>query len=253
MKIAESTRWAASVVTMAAVMFVSSVRAEDAAAAPAAPKSPWESSAALGLTLTRGNSETELFTAKVDAARKKDKEELALGVDIAYGKSSGVKNTESYHAFGQYNHLLSDKAYVYGRLDGLRDEIAGLDYRLTFSPGAGYYFIKNDKTLLSAEAGPGVVYERQEGSDPETYGTLRLAENFEHKINASVKVWQKAEVQPQLDRWKNFVVNAEVGIEAGLTAKSSLRVYLQDTYDNEPAPGRKANDLKTVAALAYKF
>jgi hypothetical protein len=32
-----------------------------------------------------------------------------------------------------------------------------------------------------------------------------------------------------------------------------LRVYLDDTYNNVPAPGRKKNDLKLVAAVAYKF
>ena len=252
MKISKTNTWAASVALTAALTFVASALADDAAA-PAAPKSPWESSAAVGFTLTRGNSETELFTAKVDAARKKDRQELALGGDIAYGKSDGKRNTESYHAFGQLNQLLTEKFYVYGRLDGLRDDIAGLDYRLTFSPGAGYYFIKNDKTTLSAEVGPGVVYERQASKSPRAYGTLRFSEKFEHKLNDNVKIWQSAEVLPQIDRWKNYVVNAEAGIEASLTTKASLRVYIQDTYDNEPAPGRKANDIKTVAALAYKF
>jgi hypothetical protein len=28
---------------------------------------------------------------------------------------------------------------------------------------------------------------------------------------------------------------------------------LQDTYDHDPAEGRKKNDLKFVTAIAYKF
>src|SRR5689334_4181584 len=134
MKIAMMSKWAGLALTAAlAFTFTASVRADDAAAAaPAAPKSPWESSAALGLTLTRGNSDTALFTLKVDAARKKDKTELALGADIAYGENAGVKNTETYHAFSQLNYLFSDRFYGYGRVDGLRDTIAALDYRFTF-------------------------------------------------------------------------------------------------------------------------
>ena len=46
---------------------------------------------------------------------------------------------------------------------------------------------------------------------------------------------------------------AELGVESGLTKQVSLRVYLQDTYDNEPAPGREKNDFKLIAGVAYKF
>ena len=33
----------------------------------------------------------------------------------------------------------------------------------------------------------------------------------------------------------------------------NISSILQDTYDNEPAPGRKKNDIKLVTALVYKF
>ena len=50
-------------------------------------------------------------------------------------------------------------------------------------------------------------------------------------------------------------MNAEFGIEADLTKKKnlSLRVTLDDTYNNQPAPGRLQNDLKLITAIAYKF
>jgi hypothetical protein len=49
------------------------------------------------------------------------------------------------------------------------------------------------------------------------------------------------------------LIIAEVGAEAGLTENISLRTYIQNKYDNQPAPGRKKNDVKVVAQLAYKF
>jgi hypothetical protein len=39
--------------------------------------------------------------------------------------------------------LVSEKAFVYGRLDALRDILANVDDSLTFSPGGGYYFWKD--------------------------------------------------------------------------------------------------------------
>jgi len=222
------------------------------APAPAPAKTGWETTAAAGLTLTRGNSKTLLATANILSLRKWDQNEVSLGADGAYGKDNGVENNETIHGFGQYNRLFSDRFYGYARVDALHDGIADVDYRVALSPGVGYYFVKNDRTRLSAEAGPSVVFEKQGGIE-KTYFALRVAERFEHKLNDRAKIWQTFEYLPQVDRFSNYIVNGEVGIEAGLTEKLSLRAWAQDTYDNEPAAGRLKNDFKLFSGVAYKF
>lgn len=224
------------------------------APAPVPPPKPpeWETSASLGLSLTRGNSDTLLFTANILSEKKWEKNEARLGADASYGEDNDVKNSESLHGFGQYNRLFTERAYGYLRLDALHDAVADVDYRLTFSPGAGYYFIKTPTTSLSGEVGPGFIYEKR-GDDTRGYPTLRLAERFEHKFNDRVKLWQSLEFLPQVDKLKNYIVNAEVGIDTSLTEKLSLKVFALDTYHSEPAEGRDKNDLKLVTALGYKF
>jgi len=224
--------------------------ASSTVAADAPPK--WESSAALGLTLTRGNSDTLLFTANIATAKKLPKHETSLGADAAYGENQNVKNNELFRAFFQYNYLFTERVYGYARADGLHDAIADVEYRLTVGPGAGYYFIKNATTRLSAEAGPGLVMEKQGGND-RSYFTVRVAENFEHKLNDKARIWQSVEIFPQVDDLDNYIVRAEAGIETSITKRVGLRVYVVDTYDNVPAAGRKKNDIKLVSALAWKF
>jgi len=46
-------------------------------------------------------------------------------------------------------------------------------------------------------------------------------------------------------------INAEIGIDTNIYKQIDLRFYIVDTFDNEPAPGRKQNDLKFVTAIAY--
>ena len=223
------------------------------AAAPAPPPVPkWEKSAALGLTLTEGNSDTLLVTGNLLASRKGERNEISFGVDGTYGEDNDVKNNETLHGFAQYNRLFTDRFYGYARLDGLHDAIADVEYRFTFSPGVGYYFIKNDQTRLSAEIGPGYIYEKQ-GDEERGYFMLRLAEKFEHKFNDKTKVWQSVEVLPEIEDFDNYILNADLGVETQLVEKLALRSYVQDTYDNQPAPGRKKNDIKLVTALVYKF
>ena len=212
----------------------------------------WEKSASAGLALTKGNSDTLLFTADFLAAKKWADDEVNLGAAATYGENNDIKNNETLRAFGQWNHLFTQHFYSYVRLEGLHDAVADVEYRVTLSPGVGYYFIKNDRTRLSGEAGPGIVFEKQ-GSVERQYLTARLAERFEHKFNDRARIWQSLEFLPQVDDLNNFIINAEVGVEAALSKKTSLRVVASDTYDREPAPGRKQNDLKLVSAIALKF
>lgn len=213
---------------------------------------PWDVSVALGLTGTRGNSDTVLFTLNGRADKKWDKNELHFGADFTYGEQNDVKNNESARAFGQYNRLFTDRFYGYARVEGLHDAIADIEYRFTISPGVGYYLIKEQKTTLTVEGGPGVVFEKQ-GADKHNYYTLRIAQAFEHKFSDRVRVWESVEFLPQVDNWDNFIINSEVGVESALSKSWALRLVLQDTYDNQPAPGRDENDVKLIAALAWKL
>ena len=212
----------------------------------------WESTAAAGLTLTRGNSDTTLFNANMLADRKWGDSELKLGANGDYGTSSGTENNEDLRAFGQYNYSFATNWYGYGRIEGFHDGIARIDYRLSVSPGLGYYFIKTDKTTLSAEVGPGFVYEKLAGNY-KRYATLRIAETFTQKITDTAKIWENCEILPQVDRWGNYVVNSEIGIESSITKSLSLRSFIDDYYYNEPSPGRKKNDVKIVTGIAYNF
>jgi putative salt-induced outer membrane protein YdiY len=226
-------------------------KAEPAIAA--AVKYPWNSSITAGLTLTRGNSQTLLATAKFLTDKKTPVNEFTAGADVTYGSSSGVENNDTYHAFGQWNHLFSEKWYSYIRGEGLHDGIAQVKYRFTLTAGAGYYFIKQTNTTLAAEVGPGVVAERV-GDVDNTYATLRFGERFEHKFNKNAaRVWQSVEILPQVDKVSDYIVNFEIGIESSLYKDLALQVYLDDNYNSQPAAGFKRNDVKLVSGITYKF
>jgi hypothetical protein len=85
------------------------------------------------------------------------------------------------------------------------------------------------------------------------YAGLRLAERLEHQFNERAKVWQTADLTPQVDRFRKFLVNAELGVCSAITTHVSLRVVLQNIYDSIPAPGRQANDIRLISGFEYRF
>lgn len=212
----------------------------------------WDVSAGAGVTLTKGNSDTALYTVNGRADKIWNANELHLGIDASYGENDSVKNNETLRGFGQYNRLFTERWYGYLRAEGLHDGIADVEYRFTIGPGVGYYFIKTATTHFSVEGGPAAVFEKQ-GGERNNYFTLRIAEKFDHKFSDRVRVWEMAEFLPQVDRWKNYIINAEIGVESALSKSWALRLVLQDTYDNEPAPGRENNDLKLIAGVQWKL
>ncbi|RME95777.1 MAG: DUF481 domain-containing protein, partial [Verrucomicrobia bacterium] len=129
--------------------------AGEAAAEAPKPAPTWKTSAAIGATLTRGNSDTLTVNGTIDSVRKWAQNEAAAGFSVTYGETDDQETANNMAAYGQYNRLFSERFFAYGRVDFLRDILADIDYRIGLSPGAGYYFLKDDKFTLAGEVGPG--------------------------------------------------------------------------------------------------
>lgn len=236
-------------------------QAQDAAATNAPPKPHWESVASADATLTRGNSKTFLGTVSINTARKSASDEILLGGGAGYGEtttkqSNGAQITSEtadyLKGFSQWNHLFSERFYAGLRFEAVHDNIADINYRLTVSPLAGYYFIKHTNTFLCMELGPSYVYE-QIGGKTLSYAAVRVGERYEYKFKTGARIWENAEWYPQVDRFKNWILNAELGVSAPITKAVDARLVLQDTYNNQPAPGLLKNDLKLLAGIGYRF
>ena len=222
------------------------------AAMEMAVKYPWASSVSAGLTLTRGNSHTLLYSGSIATDRKTPDNEFSLGASGAYGSQDSVENVNNYSGFAQWNHLFSERFYAYARVDAMRDVIADLDYRFNLGPGVGYYLIKQTNTTLAVEAGVGYQNEHL-GDEYNSFATARLAERFEHKFSDRARFWQNAEFLPQVDKLQNYAINFEIGLEASITNTFGLKTFLDDNYQSEPAANHYRNDVKLISGVSYKF
>jgi putative salt-induced outer membrane protein len=222
------------------------------AAIEMAKKYPWVSSVSAGLTITRGNSHTLLYSSAIATDKKTANNEYSLGAAGAYGSQNSVQNVNNYGGFAQWNHLFTERFYDYVRADANRDVIADLDYRFNLGPGAGYYLIKHTNTTLAVEAGVGYQYEHL-GGEYNSFATARLAEKFEHTFSDRARFWQKAEFLPQVDKLQNYAINFEIGMEASITRTFALKTTLDDTYQSEPAANHYRNDIKLISGISYKF
>jgi hypothetical protein len=261
-KVSASSAGLAAFCLAASLLIPKEALAADAAVTTTNAPPKWDSVASLDLTLTRGNSHTFLATVTLNTERKWASEELLFGGAAGYGTttakdSTGTEvktETQNYvKGFGQFNHLFTERFYGGLRADGLYDEVADIRYRFTLSPIAGYYFIKETNTFLSGEVGPSLVTQKLDDLTPQTYCGLRLAERYEHKFDTGAKIWESLEWIPQVDKFNNWILNAELGVSAPVYKSLDVRLVLQDWYNNQPAPGKLKNDFKLLAGVGLKF
>lgn len=226
----------------------------------AEPTNGWESVLAAGGTLTRGNSESFLATASINTARKWTRNEALLGLAVGYGETKALatddttKTHQYARGFGQANHLFTQKFYGGLRQDVLYDEVAGINYRFTTSPLAGYYVLKKPNLTLALEAGPSFVAEQRDGQEPRQYWGLRAGDRFEYKFAGTrARIWQTASWVSEAEDIHNWVIMFQAGIATAVTKTVELRLVADDQYEEEPARGRRNNDFKLTIQLGYKF
>ncbi|MFH0909456.1 MAG: DUF481 domain-containing protein [bacterium] len=240
-----NSRQVVAAVMMIAAMGISA-RAEEAAA----PK--FETSLAVGIMGTEGNSDIKQGTANLLSLRKAANSECKAGFDFAYGEIGGSTTNNNIKVFIGHRRNVNDRLYGYFDLSYFYDEIGDIDYRVTASPGLGYFLLKDEAQSLAVEAGPSYIWEKV-GGVKDDYPALRLFEKYERKLSDTSKVWESVEYLPRFDDFNDYLLNAEVGVEAAMNSSLSLRLVVVDKYDSTPAPGKKENDVTVTGSLVYRI
>ncbi|MEM1156828.1 MAG: DUF481 domain-containing protein [Verrucomicrobiota bacterium] len=219
------------------------------------PKSEriWETEIALGANLSRGNNDSHRVKGEVKSKRTTEVDRLILALAAEAGENEGTSTSEYLEGQADYRRDIHERLYWYTLLNGRRDAIADLDYRFTLSPGLGYTFIDEEQLDLSFEAGPAYVIEKLEDQDPEHSFRGRVGQELEWQINEWAKLFQNSEFLVNAEDTDDWILEAELGIETAITESFSLRFGAKDIYDNQPAAGRKKNDIQLNTAVVYKF
>lgn len=214
--------------------------------------SPWEVTGAASLGLTSGNSDTLTYSLQVLGTYEKDDTEAEIGAALVYSDDNGVATTNNFRLNGRYSRDVSEKLKVGAFSTFLTDEIADIDYRFEIGLGPGYQFIKNERTKLSVEIGPGYIWEKQDsGSDH--YFSLRLAQRFEHKLNNRSKFWQSLILSSEASDLDNLFMTFETGLDVVLADQWGLRTSFRYQHNNTPASDSEKEDLLLLAGLTYTF
>lgn len=227
----------------------------EAPAAESVENSEWSKTVSLGFSKQDGNTDTLTANASAKFTRDYNKNVWLLQADGNYGENkdqddpvNGEITAKNFTALADYKRLVSKRIGLGINAKYETDDIADVDYRVTFGPGISYYIFKDTDLKLSLEAGPSYIFEKL-GGDKNDYLAPRVGNKFEWAISDNAKIFQSSEVLFNVDDSEDTLVNAEAGIQAAITAGTALGIKVVNEYDNVPAAGRERNDLSIISSL----
>lgn len=220
----------------------------------------WKGDIVAGATFVRGNTKSDTASVTAQASRRSEIDRISFGAgyftakqrDNGTGKNSTI--ADNWFAKGQYDYFLSEKSYLYGNLRYEKDRIAHLDRRISPGGGYGYQWIETDTRNFSTEAGLSWMSEKyNDPNETRTYMAGRLAYHLDQAFNDHVMAFHNAEYIPSFEYVDNFLVNADVGLRAQLTASLILEAKAQMNYNSTPAEGRDKKDMRYIVGLGWTF
>jgi putative salt-induced outer membrane protein YdiY len=235
----------------------------------------WNGGANVGLSLTRGNSQTENLSLAFTAARATQNDKLSLYSNAVYGTNqlatpSTTANTETGGI--RYDRNINPRAFGFIAADFSSNGLQDLNLRSVGSIGLGYHAIENDHTTLDFLAGGNFTDENY--SEPavaanptatpptpaipamkliHNYGALTLGEELTHKLGKSTVVTEKLYLYPNLTETGEYRGTFDLGWVTKISKWLGWQNAFSDIYVSNPPEGTKQNDIVLTTGLNFSF
>lgn len=223
-------------------------------------KVKWSGIITAGATFLRGNTKSDTASVGIEAARRSERDRMAVAAGYLTSKQRDNNTRKSstiadnWFIKGQYDYFMSEKSYGYGNLRYERDRVADLEMRLTPGVGLGYQWLETDDLRFSTEAGVHWVYEKyDDANETRKYMAGRLAYHLSKDFNSKVSAFHNAEYIPSFEYVDDFLVNADLGLRAAITARLSFEAKAQLVYNSNPSEDRDKKDLRYIVGAGWIF
>jgi putative salt-induced outer membrane protein len=228
-------------------------QAEEAGAAdPAAdaPTGPWAGNVRLGYLASTGNSETE-------------NSNFAFGVDYttgawshgvtgsAIGASTDDENTAEAYTLGvRSTYDYTERDYLFGRIDWLKDKFSSYDQQLSQTVGYGRRVILQPHQTLNLEIGAGARQSELRDGDEENEAIARLGAKYEYLFNESAQFNFDLGVQSGQE---NTFTEAVAALKTKLVGSLAAVVSYTVRNNTDVLDDTEKTDTLTSISLSYSF
>ena len=240
-------------------------------AAPVAWADPadarWHGVAGASFAAASGNTESLALQLTLDLERHRAHDKTSVSAYVNEGRSKDNGDATStttagkWGVSGQYDRDLDTVWYGFGKLSFEHDRVVDLALRSIAGAGLGYHLIQTDALSFDVFGGLSYTVSRYstvqiiDGSTAlHFYSTGgMLGEESSHQFTDTVSFKQRLEYYPAISGSKSQLLKFNALLGVSMTKTLSLSVGLTDTYDSQPAEGRKRNDASLFTGVNLKL
>lgn len=231
----------------------------------------WNGGINVGLSVARGNSETENLALAFNAAHPTLNDKITLyatSIDTTnnLASPSTVANLET-GGLRYDRNVDGAKLFVFGAADFMANALQFLDLRQVYSGGFGFHAIKSDRTVLDFLGGINYTHETYSNGAPvagspgvfESYGhtnrfaALTLGEELNQKLGKSTAVTETAYIFPDLQQTGEYRFTFTIGSVTKLNKWLGWQNQFGDIYVSNPPTAAQNNDVLFTTGLNVSF
>jgi hypothetical protein len=214
----------------------------------------WTSRISIGGRLLAGNSNQNFVDFAADFEKKQELRSTQINLQGQFGESNDVVVANRWFANSTTDYYHGSNWMTFTKLMDQYDQLQNLNYRGTFSGGAGYRFFFEEQRRLLLRIGPGVTTEffnnpTRNRTTPDMFGEIELRLPMWDRL----KWEQKTIVFPSLSALEVARAQSQTSFLFAFDEQErwSMKLGFQYQYISEPNPGRLPNDFTTNVAIVY--
>ncbi len=236
----------------------------------------WTGSGELGFASTTGNSRSQNLNAKLNLSQETDQWKNTFFFDalrskgqvtVVNGAGATIKQYDTtanrYDGGASIGYKLDPRSYIVTAARYDHDDFGANLWQGTVSVGYGYIALKNDRTQLSFEIGPGYTeYQPAPGTITVNgvavpYTSSRQSEvvarglvNYKYRLTDNTAFEDTFLTEAGS---KNTYMQNDAGLSVSMTKKLSIKVGFQVRHNTEVLPGIRKSDTLATTNIVYNI
>ncbi len=211
---------------------------------------PWSGKAALGYLATSGNTENSNLNTSFEVGYKTGNWLHQFEAFAIHATESNVTTAEAYELGWKSERSLSEKNFLFGRVNWRKDRFSGYDTQVSESVGYGRRFIDSEAHKLSAEIGLGGRQSELSDGSKEDDLIARGGLSYKWLFSESAEFNQDFVVESGS---QNTYLKSASAVKAKLIGDLAL-VASYTVKNNSDVPiGTEKTDTYSALSLEYAF
>ena len=236
----------------------------------------WSGSGEFGYASATGNTRSQNVNAKLGLNQENEQWKNSFFLDVLRTKVQQKVVTPAGNTINEFEttanrydggasvgYKLDPRSYIVSAVRYEHDDFGSNLWQGTVSLGYGYIALKNQRTELSFEIGPGYKRYRPANElqdvggvtvpvrqDTVGEGVARGLVNYKYRLTDNTAFEDTLLLEAGS---KNKYYQNDAGLSVSMTKKMALKLGFQVRYNSDTQPGTKSTDTLTTTNLVYNF